>query len=78
LDLIDYLSIESKNHSNQQKVEQVISDIKHTEEQYNYDFIFFTTKDELIKEKFIPGFRKKLKLLNPNVKFNMIIAINIK
>ena len=64
----DYLSVKPKNHSKQPKVEQVILDVKHMDEQYNYDFIFFATEDELIKEKFIPEFRTKLKLLNPNVK----------
>ena len=46
----DYLSVKPKNHSKQPKVEQVILDVKHMDEQYNYDFIFFATEDELIKE----------------------------
>ena len=36
-------------------------------EKNKYDYIFFSTEDELIKQKFIPEFGDKLKLLNPNV-----------
>ena len=51
-------------------MEQVILDVKEMDEQYNYDFIFFSTEDELIREKFIPNFGKKLKMLNPKTKIN--------
>ena len=63
----DYLSVKPKKHSKQPRVEQVISDVKYMDRIHKYDFIFFATEDEIIKHKFIPHFKEKLKLLNPNV-----------
>ena len=36
------------------------------DEKYKYDYIFFTTEDDNIKKKFLPEFKDKIKLLNPN------------
>ena len=35
---------------------------------YKYDYIFFTTEDELIREKFIKNFSKKIKQIKPKIK----------
>ncbi len=64
----DYISRKPKGHSIPPKIEQVIVDVKMMDKKYKYDFIFFTTEDEIIKKKFIPHFKDKLKLLNPKVK----------
>lgn len=66
----DYIAAKPPGHSIPPTVEQVISDVKDMDKQYNYDFIFFATEDELIREKFIPNFGKKLKMLNPKTKIN--------
>ena len=66
----DYIAAKPPGHSIPPKVEQVISDVKDMDKQYNYDFIFFATEDELIRKEFIPHFRKKLKLLNPKTQIN--------
>ena len=66
----DYLSVKPKNHSKQPKVEQVIEDVKLMDKKYNYDYIFFATEDEKIKQKFVPQFEMKVKLLNPKVIVN--------
>ena len=63
----DFLSLKPKAHSIQPKVEQVILDVKEMDRKFKYDFIFFATEDELIKQKFLPEFGEKLKLYNPNV-----------
>lgn len=63
----DYLSRKEKRHSIQPKVEKVIYDVKIMDIQYKYNFIFFSTEDELIKKKFIPEFKDKIRFLNPNV-----------
>jgi len=63
----DYVAQRPKTHPIPPKVEQVISDVKLMDSLYKYDYIFFTTEDEIIKNKFIPKFRDKLKLLNPKV-----------
>ena len=53
-------------HPVQPEVEQVIKDVKIYDEKYKYDFIFFATEDEEIKNKFVPEFKDKIKLLNYN------------
>ena len=63
----DYISLRPYGHSIPPKVEEVILDVKKMDEQYNYDFIFFASEDELIKQKFSSEFKNKIKLLNPNV-----------
>ena len=66
----DYIAWKPKGHSIPPSVEQVIIDVKKMDKQYNYDFIFFATEDEIIKKKFIPHFKNKIKLLNPNIQIN--------
>ena len=66
----DYVAWKPKGHSIPPTVEQVINDVKMMDKKYNYDFIFFATEDELIKKKFVPHFKKKIKLLNPNIQIN--------
>ena len=62
----DYVKKRPRGHSVQPNVDQVISDVKNFDLKYNYDFIFFASEDELIKKKFIPEFKDKLKILNPD------------
>ena len=54
-----------RGHSVQPKVEKVIIDVKKADLKYNYDFIFFTTEDKTIKKQFVPEFKNKIKMLNP-------------
>ena len=65
----DYISIKPNGHSVQPDVEKVLTDVKYMDEKYKYDFIFFATEDEIIKQKFIEmlNYGNKLKLLNPKV-----------
>ncbi len=77
----DYIYMKPLGHPIPPKVDDVISDIKTMDKQYKYDYIFFTTEDEIIKHKFIPHFKDKIKLLNPDVfvKYNgSIITLNEK
>ena len=67
---LNYIAAHPKGHSIPPDVSQVILDVKSMDKKYNYDFIFFSTEDELIKKKFVPNFKKKIKLLNPNIKIN--------
>ena len=66
----DYIAWKPKGHSIPPKIEKVIMDTKMMDKRYNYDFIFFATEDELIKKKFVPNFKKKIKLLNPSIQIN--------
>ena len=52
----DYLSLRLKKHSIQPDVEQLIKDVKLMDKLNKYNYIFFATEDESIKEKFIPEF----------------------
>ena len=61
----NYVSDRPKGHSIQPNIEQVISDVKIFDEKYKYDFIFFTTEDENILNKFVKEFDNKLKVLYP-------------
>ena len=65
----DYISRKPNGHSVQPDVEKVLSDVINMDKKYKYDFIFFATEDEIIKQKFIKklNYGNKLKLLNPNV-----------
>ena len=60
----DYISIKPKSHPIQPKIDNVISDVKKFELNNNYDWIFFTTEDEIIRKKFISEFTNKVKQLN--------------
>ena len=64
----DYIALKIKNHPIPPKIETLISDVKRWDIIYKYDFIFFSTEDELLKSKFVPEFGNKLKLLNPKEK----------
>ena len=66
----DYISIKPKNHPIPPTVEMAISDVKKMDLKYNYDWIFISTEDEIMKEKFINHFRNKAKYLNPNFQLN--------
>ena len=71
----NYVALRPKGHSKQPTVEQVISDVKIYDKQYKYDFIFFATEDETIRNKFIPEFDNRLKILYPK-DFNNINKFN--
>ena len=60
----DYLK-KPKHHAIQPRVEKVISDVREMDKKYNYDFIFFSTEDENMKNKFVKSFVKKIKILDP-------------
>ena len=61
----DYIN--RRSHFIPPQIGQVISDVKEMDQKYNYDFIYFTTEDEKIKNKFIPEFTDKIRYLNPRM-----------
>ena len=68
----DYIYRKPKYHPVQPNPEIVIKDTKLFDEKYNYDYIFITTEDDLIREKFIKEFRIKLKFIiaNKSIKYS--------
>ena len=61
----DYTNLKPRGHSVQPTVEQVITDVKIFDKEYKYDYIFFATEDETIRDKFIPEFGDKVKFIYP-------------
>ena len=59
----DYIKKKPAHHPIQPPIEQVISDTKKFDNEYKYDFIFFATEDEEIKNKFLSAFDNKVKLV---------------
>ena len=69
----DYITRKPRWHPIPPKVEDTINDVKKMDIKNNYDWIFFASEDEQIKEKFIKEFEGKIKYLNPNIKLNYYI-----
>ena len=62
----DYLAKKPKKHPIQPSTEIVINDVIKADKQNRYDYIFITTEDELILEKFKNRFVNKLKYYKDN------------
>lgn len=75
----DYISSKPAFHPIPPKVEMVILDVQNLYSKYKYDWIFMTTEDEIMKEKFIKKFRNKIKLYNPKkrINYNYTLGNNI-
>ena len=61
----DYITYRPFGNPMEPKPEEVFEDIIEMDNKKNYDF-FLTTEDDLIREKFIKKFRKKLKYIISN------------
>ena len=59
----DYIAMRPKGHPIQPSPKIVIEDIKKWTKKNNYDWIFMTTEDDLIRNKFILEIGKKLKYI---------------
>ena len=66
----DYISMRPKNHPIPPNISDLIKDVNTFDIKYNYDFIFFSTEDENIREEFTKNFPKKIRQLKPNIKLN--------
>lgn len=66
----DYTSMKPKGHPIQPSPNIVIEDVKKMDKSNKYDWIFLTTEDNLIKNKFILSFGKKLKYIKSNDSLN--------
>lgn len=72
----DYISKKPKGHPIQPNIIDVINDVKKLDKQYNYDYIFFSTEDDLIRDKFTIIFKSKVKQIKQ--KFNINYDYNKK
>ena len=62
----NYIAAKPSGHSIPPKIEQLIVDVIKMDKMYDYNYIFFATEDEKIKQVFFTKFGNKLKLLNPD------------
>ena len=66
----DYITKRPQGHPIPPKIENAINDVKNMTIKNKYDWIFFASEDETIKERFIKEFKDKIKYLNPDKKIN--------
>ena len=66
----DYISIRPTGHPIQPNSDMVIEDVIKMEHINNYDWLFLTTEDDSIRDKFIKQFGKKLKYIKSRIKIN--------
>ena len=59
----DYINLKPKSHPKQPNTEEVIRDVLNMDYIYKYDYIFITTEDDFIREKFIKAIGNKLKYI---------------
>ena len=70
----DYVTLKPRNHPIPPNVSDLIYDVKEMDTKYMYDYIFFSTEDDLIRDKFVKSFPKKVKQINikTKIKYNYI------
>ena len=57
-----------KGHPIPPNLSDLIHDVREFDEKYNYDYIFFSTEDEIIREKFSIFFSNKIKQVKQKTK----------
>lgn len=69
----DYRAMKPSGHSIQPNIDIIFKDIQNMHIKNYYDWIFITTEDEIIREKFIRKFGKKLKFIKSptNIEYNI-------
>ena len=71
----DYVLTKPKGHPIQPNLTDVVNDVKEMDNKYKYDYIFFTTEDEIIKKKFSKIFQNKVKQIRSNIEINYDYSI---
>ena len=66
----DYISRRPKGHPIPPNITDIIHDVKKMDEKYNYDYIFFSTEDDNIRDKFINHFKTKVKQIKQKFRIN--------
>lgn len=66
----DYIANRPRYHQIQPSPEMVFKDIEKMNQKNKYDWIFITTEDDLIREKFIKIYGKKLKYIRSKININ--------
>ena len=66
----DYIARRPKGHPIPPNITDIIHDVKKMDEKYNYDYIFFSTEDDNIRDKFINHFKTKVKQIKQKFRIN--------
>ena len=66
----DYIKLRLEAHPIPPSLDVAIEGVKYLNFKNNYDWIFFSSEDNFIKERFIKEFKNKIKFLNPKTKIN--------
>ena len=66
----DYIYKKPKNHPIPPNLMEIIHDVKEMDNIYNYEYIFFSTEDEMIRDNFTKNFLNKVKQIKPRKKIN--------
>ena len=66
----DYIAKKPFGHTIPPTPKMVFEDIKKMDKKFKYNWIFLTTEDDLIREKFINKFKKKLKYIKSKTNIN--------
>ena len=66
----DYISKKPYGHPIPPDIVDLIYDVKEMDNKYVYDFIFFSTEDEILRDKFTKSFPDKVKIIKTNIKIN--------
>ena len=66
----DYVAVKPRGHAIPPNLNTTINDVKNLDMKNNYDWIFISTEDDIIRERYINEFEKKIKHLSPKEKVN--------
>lgn len=66
----DYIAKKPSGHSIQPTPKMIFEDIKKMDQKNKYNWIFLTTEDDLIREKFIHKYGKRLKYIKSRININ--------
>jgi hypothetical protein len=66
----DYVALKLKYHPKPPALDIAITDVKKLDIKNKYDWIFISSEDDKIKERFINEFKNKIRFLNSKTKVN--------
>ena len=66
----DYITLKPRSHPIPPKLIDLIKDVKEMDDRYKYDYVFFSTEDDLIREQFEKIFEYKVKQIHIQKKIN--------
>ena len=66
----DYTARKPREHPIPPNITDLIKDVKEMDVKYKYDYIFFSTEDDNIRDQFTSAFADKVKLLKQKIRIN--------